>query len=96
MRGEALGEIERRGSADIVLQVTVHLGLEGGILLRRVVRLLQVEDQRHQGLGDEAPAIEAEAPALVGAGAEGIRLLLDGHIFILPAFRRQAKRAPHG
>jgi hypothetical protein len=35
--------------------------------------LLQLEDQRHQRLGDEAAAEIAEAAALVGAGAVGIR-----------------------
>ena len=52
--------------------------LEGRIVLRLGVGLLQLEDQRHQRLGDEAAAIDAEMPALVGAGAEGIGLL-DGH-----------------
>ena len=42
------------------------------------VGLLQVEDQRHQRLGDEAAAIDAEMAALVGAGAERIGLL-HGH-----------------
>ncbi len=75
MRGEPLGEIERRRAADIVAQIAVHLLAERRIVLRLVVGLLQIEDQRHQGLGDEAAAIEAEMPALVRAGAEGIGLL---------------------
>src|SRR5512143_905838 len=78
MRGEALGEIERRRAADVVLQMAVHLGLEGRVLLRLVVGLLQIEDQRHQRLGDETPAVEAEMPALVRAGAEGIGLNVHG------------------
>ncbi len=38
MLGEALGEIERRGPADIVLEIAVHLGLEGRIGLGRRCR----------------------------------------------------------
>ena len=72
MLGQALGEIERRGPADIVLEIAVHLGLEGRIGLGRGVGLLQVEDQRHQGFGDEAAAEDAEMAALVGAAAVGI------------------------
>ena len=44
-----------------------------------VVGPLQIEDQRHQGLGDEAAAIEAEMAALVRPGAIGVgRSLLEG------------------
>ena len=59
--------------------MAVHLRLEGRVGLGVGVGLLQFEDERHQRLGDEAAAIDAEMAALVGAGAEGIRLLLDGH-----------------
>ncbi len=41
---------------------------------RRVVGGLDLQDQRHQRLGDEAAAEVAEAAALVGAGAQGIRV----------------------
>ena len=51
-------------------EIAVHLALESGIGLGRGVGLLQLEDERHQGLGDEAAAIDAEMPALVGPGAE--------------------------
>ena len=75
MRGQALGEIERRRPADIVRQMAVHLALERRIGLGRGVGLLQLEDERHQRLGDEAAAVDAEMPALVGPGAERIGLL---------------------
>ncbi len=75
MRGQPLGEIERRRPADIVRQMAVHLALERRIGLGLGIGLLQFEDQRHQRLGDEAAAVDAEMPALVGAGAERIGLL---------------------
>ena len=74
-----LGEIERRRPADIVREMAVHLALECGIGLGVRIGLLQLEDQRHQRLGDEAAAIDAEMAALVGPGAERIGLLRDVH-----------------
>ena len=73
MLGQPLGEIERARPPDIVGEQIVELGLEGRIGLGVGIGLLQVEDQRHQRLGDEAPAIEAEMAALVGAGAVAVR-----------------------
>src|SRR4029453_2392909 len=70
--GETLGEIQRRWPADIVLQIAVHLGLEGRIGLGRGIGLFQIEDQRHQRLGNEAAAEIAEMPLLVGTAAERI------------------------
>src|SRR6185369_4399377 len=70
--GQALGEIQRRRPADIVLEVAVHLGLERRIGLGVGISLFQVEDQRHQRLGNEASAENAEMAALVRAGAERI------------------------
>src|SRR4029077_18505637 len=71
--------VERRWTPDIVLEVAVHLGAEFRIVLRLVVGALQIEDQRHQRLGDEAAAVNAEMPALVRPGAEGIDLLRNVH-----------------
>ena len=70
MLGQPLGEIERAGAADIVLRDSRRARLERGIGLCRVVGPLQLEDQRHQRFGDEAPAEEAEMAGLVGAGAD--------------------------
>src|SRR5499427_1167287 len=78
MLGQPLGEIERRRPPDVVLEVAVHLAAEAGIVLRLGVSLLQLENERHQRLGDEAAAIEPEMPAFVGPGAERVELL-DGH-----------------
>ena len=46
--------------------------LEGWIGLRRLVGLLEIENERHEGLGDETAAENAEMPALVGARAEAV------------------------
>ena len=72
MLGEALGEIQRRRPADIILEVAVHFGLERRIGLGHGVGLFQLEDQRHQRFRNEASAEIAEMPGIVGTAAEGI------------------------
>src|SRR5476651_305317 len=59
--------------------MAVHFALKFRIGLGRGIGLLQIEDQRHQRLGDEAAAIDAEMPALVRPGAEGVRFVRRGH-----------------
>ena len=78
MLREPLGEIERRWPADISREMAIHLGLEARIGLGLGVSALKIEDQRHQRLGDEAAAIEAEMAALVRAAAIGVQLTLFG------------------
>ncbi len=68
--GQALGEIERRGPADVVGQVAVQLLVELRIGLGGAIGLVEVQHQRHQGLGHIAPAELAEAPVGVGIGVE--------------------------
>src|SRR6185369_6118842 len=72
MPRQPLGEIKRARPPDIMLEIVVALGREGGVALRRAIGALDLEDQRHQRLGDEAPAIDAKMPALVGPGAVGV------------------------
>src|SRR3546814_469694 len=62
--GEPLSEIERAWPPDVVLGVVVVVGLKARILARGVVGALDLEDQGHQRLGDEAAAEKAEVPGL--------------------------------
>src|SRR5258708_39332921 len=79
MFGEALGEIERRWSADIVPEIAVHFRTECRIGPGVGIRLLEIEDQRHQRFRDKASAENAEMPALVRTAAEGISQILIHH-----------------
>ena len=66
----------------------LQLGVKGGIDLGSRIGLFEVEHQRHQGLGDEAAAENAEAAVFVGTVAEGIgrdlvqRAILEGVEFV--------------
>src|SRR5262249_5119012 len=60
--------------ADIVSEEVSHFGSETRVALRRGVGALDLQDQRHQGLGDEAAAVDSEMAALVGARAIGVDL----------------------
>src|SRR4051794_40561116 len=95
MLGQALGEIERARAADVMGEIGGHLGLEGRIVLRLAVGLLELENERHQRLGDEAAAENAEMAALVRAGAEGVGLGLGGHatLSFLPRSAQAARAA---
>ncbi len=75
MPGQPLGEIERARPPDIMFEVIVELGLKARVVLGLVIGGLDRQDQRHQGLGDKAPAIDAEMAALVGPAAETVRNL---------------------
>jgi hypothetical protein len=71
VRGQPLGEIERRRPAGSSSEV-IHLGLERGIGLGGAIGALEIEDQRHQRLGDEAAAVDAEAALIVGAVPQAV------------------------
>ena len=87
MRCEPFSEIKRRRPPDIGRQVAVHLLPERRIGLGLRIGLLQIEDQRHQRLGDEAAAIDAEMPVLVRATTEGVGLLHAHAVTVLAADR---------
>ncbi|MEY9194927.1 hypothetical protein ABIA16_000043 [Sinorhizobium fredii] len=70
---QALGEIERARPADIVSTEPIELGLEGRVVLGLVPLVLEVEDQRHQSLGDETAAENTEPAVLVRSSPEGVR-----------------------
>ena len=59
-------------------EMAVHLRLKGGIGLGLRIGALEIENERHQRLGDEAAAIEPEMAALVRAGAIGIQRVRFG------------------
>ena len=58
-------------------QKIVKLGLVCRILLGGVVMFFKIEDQRHQGFGDEPAAEQTKMAPLVGTGAK--RIECDGH-----------------
>jgi len=66
MLGDALGEIQRTRPPDVMLMQPLQLGVKGGIDLGSRIGLFEVEHQRHQGLGDEAAAENAEAAVSSG------------------------------
>ena len=72
MEGHPLGIIERARSPGIMGEQIVEFGLEGRIRLGGVVMLLKIEDQRHQGFGNEPAAENAKMPGFVGTGAKRI------------------------
>src|SRR6516162_8418612 len=96
MIGEPFGEVERRGAADIMGEIVVHLAFEVRIDLGPRVSVVQFQDQRHQGFGDEPAAEQAEMTSLVRSVAEGIGLD-DAHAWLairllLPATAARAAR----
>ena len=93
MRGQPLGEIERARPAGVVLAEMVELGLERWIALGLAPVALEVEDQRHQRLGDEAAAEHAEHALLVRSGPEGIRFDRLVHAVLL-AWRAMLRDRP--
>ena len=54
--GQPLGKPQRARPSHIMLQVIIQLGLERRVGLRRLIRRLQLQNQRHQRLGDKPPA----------------------------------------
>ncbi len=82
MVGQALGEIERRGTADVVCPQVMHLGPEAVVGLGLFIFCLETQDQRHQRFGHEPAAEGAEAAVLVRAGLETVQAVVwHGMIF---------------
>src|SRR5581483_4318793 len=94
MLRHALREIEGGRTSDVMREMPVQFFLKGRVFARLGIGLFQIKDQRHQRLGDEAAAINAEMPGFVGTGFEGVRLL-HGHALLTSgfAFTRSASRA---
>ena len=77
MLGKPLSKIERTWTACIVLGQIIKFCIKGRVLLCRLVVLLKVEDQWHQGLGNKASAENTEMAILVRPCPVGIELLLE-------------------
>src|SRR6185312_12155823 len=97
MLGEARGEIKRTFAAHIMGEQPVQFLMEGRVLLRRLIGLFQVEQERHQGLGDKAAAEGAEMtlrvrPAAQGVG-QGTSKRVHAPTFALAAATNSAMRA---
>ena len=84
MLSQALGEIKRARAADIMGAEMLQFRLEFRIGLGLIPLRLQVEDQRHQGFGNETAAENAEAPILIRPGLERIQVWCLVHL-LLPA-----------
>ncbi len=69
---EALGVIERRGTAGVIGQQILQLGLKRGIEARFQIRLLQFFERRHQNFRDVAAAVGAEVTAGIGVRGWGL------------------------
>ena len=70
--GQPFGEPQRAGTADVMLQVVLQVGVEGRVGLGRVVGALDLQDQRHQRFRDEPAAEFAEAAAFVRATSKTV------------------------
>ena len=67
--GQALGIVQRAGAANELGVEAIQFGDKVRLGARLVVGLLQVENQRHQGFGNEAPTELAELALCVGIAA---------------------------
>src|SRR6185295_18686447 len=66
LAGEARRVVDGARPADVVGELGAELGLERRVALGLLVACLQLVDAMDERLGDEAAAIGAEMPALVG------------------------------
>ncbi len=71
---EALGELQRRRAADEIFQEVLELRLECWVGFGELVGALEFEERDHEGFGDVAAAVGAEASGGLGGGGE-----LGGH-----------------
>src|SRR5690606_7959148 len=72
MRRQALGMIERRWTSRIMRVEGFQLGLKLRVVLCFRVSALEIEDQRHQRLGDEPAAEDPEEAVIVRSHAEAV------------------------
>ena len=68
--GQALGEIERRGAAHIMGPEVLHRRCERRVGLGLAISALEIEHERHQGLGDEPAAIGSKTASASGRSCQ--------------------------
>ena len=73
LRGEAGGEVERCGAADVLVEERVQLGLEGRIRHGFLVSVGQLVERGHQGLGDISTAVGPVSPGSCFGGLHEAR-----------------------
>ncbi len=78
MGGQPLGEVQRAGPAGVMRVEVIELRGEGRVGAAGVISLLDLEDERHQRLGDVTAAEQAEVAVLVGAGSIGVARFRQG------------------
>ena len=66
MLRQAFREIERARPTDIMFEVIIKLGAKARVHLGCVISLLDLENKRHEGLGDKGPAIGTKVTAQIG------------------------------
>ncbi len=66
MLRQPLREIERAWPSHIMFEEIFELLSEGGVILGLVICLFELQDQRHQCFGNEAPAVDPEKPLSSG------------------------------
>lgn len=69
--GESFGEVEGIGATDKVCQEIVELTMEFGVGFSLFPGFAEFFEGVHQCFGDIAPAIFAEASAMIGNSADG-------------------------
>ena len=91
MCGQPLGKIERAWQANIMCLVIGHVALEGLVGPGLLIGLFNVKDQRHQGFGNKAPAMNTEPAGLIRLVEKAVNVAVTHYktpeivLFILPA-----------
>ena len=73
---QALGVIDRRRPADVMLQIAIEFGDELRIAAQTQIRVGQFLERRHQRFGDVDAAVRAEVALRVGPCVEVDALVL--------------------
>ena len=92
MLGQARREIERALAAGVMGEKPVQFLLERWILFRCLIGFLKLQQQRHQGLGDKAPAIGAKMSGGIGTGTQGVGQCVHARTVCFAAATKSAIR----